>query len=35
MKGTDIDIGFKGGDDGRGYRNVCKIPQGGNFNYSH
>ena len=23
---------FQGGDDRRGYRNMCKIPQGGNLN---
>jgi hypothetical protein len=27
-------IVFQGGDDGRGYRNMCKIPRGSNFNKS-
>jgi hypothetical protein len=30
-KALDI-IVFQGGDDGRGYRNMCKIPQGSNSN---
>jgi hypothetical protein len=30
-KALDI-IVFSGGDDGRGYRNMCKIPRGSNSN---
>jgi hypothetical protein len=26
---------FQGRDDGRGYRNMCKIPQGPNLNEIH
>jgi hypothetical protein len=26
-------IVFQGGDDGRGYRNMCKIPRGSILNY--
>jgi hypothetical protein len=26
---------FQGGDDGRGYRNMCKIPRGSNSNDGH
>jgi hypothetical protein len=28
-------IDFQGGGDGRGYRNMCKIPQGANLNEIH
>jgi hypothetical protein len=28
-------IVFQGGDDGRGYRNMCKIPQGFTLNDGH
>jgi hypothetical protein len=28
-------IVFEGGDDGRGYRNMCKIPRGCNLNKRH